>query len=91
MRETDELYTHEEYVAVALAKEEVPQVGGEGRDEAKLLWGGEEEDVAAMLWGLVAWVGRVLRGEDRGTAACSVGEMLGGVGLDWVSKIGELK
>ena len=59
-------------------------MGGEGRDQAKLLWGGEEEGMAAMLWELVAWVGRMLRGEDRGTAACSVGEMLGGVGLDWV-------
>ena len=38
-----------------------------------------------MLLGLVAWVGRILRGEDRGTVACSVGEMLGeGVGLDLV-------
>ena len=45
--------------------------GEEGTDEAKLLLGGEEEGVAAVLWGLVAWVGRMLREEDRGTATCT--------------------
>jgi len=71
---------------VDLAEVEVPEGGGEeGRDETKLLGGGE--GVAVVLRGLDAGVGRMLRGEDRGTAvrAGGVGEMLGeGVGLDWV-------